>query len=86
MNKEKVSLVDGHIDTPIPSTQLERLRTMTAEEMARFLQNVAEGDLHVDVCDSEFCSEYNEENQPCSGNCIPAIVKFLQSPAKEATS
>ena len=84
--KEAVSMIDGHIDIPAPSTQLERLRTLSAEEMARFLQYVADGDLHVDVCDSKFCSEYNEENQPCSGNCIPAIVKFLQSTAKEATS
>ena len=82
MKKEGISMIDGHIDIPAPSTQLERLRTLSAEEMAIFLQYVADGDLHVDVCDSKFCSGYNEGNQPCSGNCIPAIAKFLQKEEK----
>ncbi len=64
-------------------TNFDRIKGMSVDEMAGFMQYVASGDFVADVCGSKCCPEYSEINMTCSGNCKPAIAKWLESEVDE---
>ena len=55
-------------------TRLEKIRSMSAEELADFLLYVDQQNLTVDVCND--CPGYPN----CSDDCRPAIVRYLLQP------
>jgi len=59
-----VSLVDGHIDG---MTNYDRIRNMSVEEMAEFLN------------DNYKCEQCDYHHKCCNGECIDGIKQYLES-------
>ncbi|MBO5355730.1 MAG: hypothetical protein J6B09_06660 [Clostridia bacterium] len=78
-------------------TQIEKIRQMSAEELARWLMDeVEQGQFSTNVCNAGICSnaraiaEAEERGEdadrflPCSDeNCIAAAVAYLESEVEE---
>lgn len=62
----------------IPVTNADNIRTMSDEELARFLYRADDGNLTVDVCDEKYCDPHH-----CQHDCTSAILRWLQQPVKK---
>ncbi len=62
-------------------TNRDRIKNMSPEELAEFLDYTNDGDFFVDICHEKYCKDFNRETQSCSGNCKPAVIKWLESEA-----
>lgn len=60
-------------------TNFEKIKAMSAPELAKLIDYTNDGDLFVDVCDAAYCEEYSKESVKCSGNCVKAVIKWLES-------
>ena len=74
-------------------TQIEKIRAMSAEELARWLMDVEYGIFSPEFCDDEHCPEFKENpdggfdcnvglNAP-DMDCIAAAVAYLESEVAE---
>ncbi len=66
-----------------PRTQFDRIKGMNVEKLAKLLIYANDGDFIVDVCDERNCKECDDKNNTCSGNCIQAVIKWLESEVEE---
>ena len=75
-----------YLDYPKPykaQTNADRIRAMSEEELGKFLLSCCDWNLLIgDVCSEDNCAECHEEISTCSGNCFPAVVKWLQQTVK----
>lgn len=58
-------------------TKADRIRTMSDEELAKYLFDVEQGNFTIDCCDDRFC-----DTQNCCHDCTGAAIKWLQQPAE----
>ena len=74
-------------------TQIEKIRNMSAEELARWLMDVEDGNFAPCFCDEQFCRKFRENpdgkfecnvglNAP-DKDCIAAAVAYLESEVEE---
>lgn len=64
-------------------TNYERIKSMSVEQLAELLSDANDGDFMVNICDSMYCDECNEESVKCSGQCDKAIINWLESEVSE---
>ena len=70
-------------------TQIEKIRAMSAEELAEFLMDVEQEQIvSVEFCDRRFCKVYaatpDGEDCDCSDKeCVAAAVAYLESEVEE---
>ena len=72
-------------------TQIEKIRAMSAEELARWLMDVEDGNFSPEFCDEKHCPKFKEDggfdcnvglNAP-NKDCIAAAVAYLESEVEE---
>lgn len=63
-------------------TNYDNIGAMSVEELAKFLLSCDEGNFVSVVCEEDICKECKPEIWHCSGNCLPAAMKWLQQPAE----
>ena len=72
------------IDHAKPQTNADRIRAMSDEELAKFIDDIAQS-----VADGEYCTAFlNVKNFPYSCEdtkkaCVAHVVDWLQQPAEE---
>ena len=71
-------------------TQLEKIRSMSAEELARWLiEEVEQQNFTAQICEEKYCKAWSEleDGTPCTDctweDCIAAGVRFLESEVSE---
>lgn len=69
-------------------THIEKIRAMSAEELAEFLMDVEQQNFSVEFCDKRFCRVFaatpEGEDCDCSNKeCIAAAVAYLESEVEE---
>lgn len=60
-----------------PQTNLDIIRAMDAEGLAKFLLYVDSQNFTVDICDEKYCI-----GAECSKNCTQAVVNWLMATAE----
>ena len=65
-------------------TQIDKIRAMSAEELAKFLMDVEQQNFSVEFCDRRYCRVFaatpDGEDCDCSNKeCIAAAVAYLES-------
>lgn len=60
-----------------PRTNVDRIRDMNDEKLAKYLFDVEQGNFTIDCCDDRFC-----DTQNCCHDCTEAAVKWLRQPAE----
>lgn len=61
-----------------PQTNADRIRSMSDEELAKYLFDVEQGNFTIDCCDDRFC-----DTQNCCHDCTDAAIKWLKQPVKD---
>ena len=74
-------------------TQIEKIRAMSAEELARWLMDVEDGNFSPEFCDEKHCPKFKEHpdgNFDCNvglntpdKDCVAAAVAYLESEVEE---
>ena len=67
-------------------TQIEKIRAMSAEELARWLMDVENGNFSPEFCDEKHCLKFKEDGGfDCAPDkdCIAAAVAYLESEVEE---
>lgn len=55
-------------------TKADKIRAMRIDKLAKFLLEVDQGNLTVDVCDEKYCDPGH-----CKGDCTDAVKRWLES-------
>ena len=71
-------------------TQIDKIRAMSAEELAKWLiEEVEQQNFTAEICDEKYCKSWGEleDGRPCVDctwdNCIAAGVAYLESEVPE---
>ena len=75
--------VSCKITTEKPQSNADRIRSMSDDDLGKFLLSCCDWNILIDgVCDEDNCAECHDEIYNCTGNCLQAVVKWLQQPAE----